>query len=69
MCLLRWLWILLPGTRYFVAQHYTRARFSPQFEIFIAWICFSDTPPSAGSADLACKLVERFALCNLPSSV
>jgi hypothetical protein len=35
-------WILLPGTRKFVAQDYTRLRRVSQFEIFIVPIDFSD---------------------------
>jgi hypothetical protein len=50
MCPLRWLWIRLPGTRQFVALHYTHERSASQFEIFISWIRFSDASFSFGSA-------------------
>ncbi len=47
MCPLRWFWIRLPGTRRFVALHYTQARSVSQFEIFISTICFSDASLSS----------------------
>jgi hypothetical protein len=46
------LWIRLPGTRFFVAMHYTQAASLPQFEIFISWICFFDTPLTTGSGTI-----------------
>jgi len=49
MCPFRWLWIRLPGTRQFVALHYTHVRSASQFEIFISWIRFSDASLSSGS--------------------
>jgi hypothetical protein len=78
MCLLRWFWIQLPGTRRLAAQHYTHARPLAQFEIFIPWICFSDAPFLAALSELAGKLLERFPwfdplrstiLSGLPASV
>ncbi len=69
MCPLRWFWIRLPGTRGFVAQHYTHARTLTQFEIFIPWICFSNASLSGAQDDLACKLLEPFPLSNIPASV
>jgi hypothetical protein len=46
---LRLFWMRLPGTRRFVALHYTHARRPSQFEIFMCPIRFSDAWLSCGS--------------------
>jgi hypothetical protein len=65
MCPLRWLWIRLPGTRQFVALHYTHPCPASQLEIFIFAIHFSDAPPHPLFDDSACKLREQFPLFDL----